>query len=183
MRRARSRRVRDGGPSLRQASSPKVLVPSRAMLANMATITNKNSGMPRGETSMGKRKWSRREVLGLPRSLAAECSSPSRPEPRCLAVCRHAGTDRGREEGRQGLLLRGYPARRGRKAGKDVRGQISRAYRCAWNAPAPSGFSSASRRSRAAASMRSTSPTRPMFRIISNGRRTAGSRHTCRKRS
>lgn len=41
------------------------------MLANMATITNNNSGMPRGETRMGNRGWSRREVLGASAGLAA----------------------------------------------------------------------------------------------------------------
>ena len=49
---------------------------------------------------------------------------------------------------------------------------------CASSAPARSGFSSASRRSRAAASRRWTSPTPPTPRIISTGRRTAGWRPT-----
>jgi iron(III) transport system substrate-binding protein len=70
------------------------------MLANMATITNKNSGMPRGETPMGKRGWSRREVLGASAGVAAgmvfaepvrAAVSPSAVTPELIEAARKEG--------------------------------------------------------------------------------------------
>ena len=134
---------------------------------------------PTRGNAMRNRKWTRREVLKTSTAVAAgtlfaEPVRAAAPPPTSVTP---ALIEAARKEGKvsyYSALELNVAERLGPRPSKpNIRASPS-----ASSAPAPSGFSSASRRSRGAASTRSTSPTAPTPRIILTGRERTGSRLT-----